>query len=77
VLLTNRAGDPSDILITGRDARTGLLLPKAAEGGPGSNRGKARATWCREAELGADELLDLLGVWRFDLARDVGHLEEL
>jgi len=29
------------------------------------------------AEVGAPDLLELLAVWRFDLARDVGHLEEL
>jgi hypothetical protein len=77
VLLTNRAADPADILITGRDPRTGLLLPNAKLGTARSNRGKARTSWAQAAELDEAALMDLLSSWRFDLARDTGHLEEL
>jgi hypothetical protein len=76
VIVTNRAPDPADPLISGRDARTRLLLPRAGEGGPGSVRGKARAAWAKAADLTETELLELLAVLDFDLARDRMHLEE-
>ncbi|MGH3188904.1 MAG: SAVED domain-containing protein [Streptosporangiaceae bacterium] len=75
-LITNRAPDPADPLIAGRDARTRLLLPRAGDGGPGSARGKERAAWAKAAGLTEAELLDLLAVLDFDLARDRMHLEE-
>jgi len=75
-IITNRAPDPADPLISGRDARTRLLLPRASQGGPGSARGKARAAWARAAGLTETELLELLAVLDFDLARDRMHLEE-
>lgn len=77
VLMTNRAADPGDHLLRGRDSRTQLLLPAAGEGGPQSHRGKARTAWCKATGLTSEQLLDLLSCWRFDLARDVTHLEEL
>ena len=75
-IITNRAPDPADPLISGRDARTRLLLPRAAEGGLMSARGKARAVWARAAGLTEPELMDLLAILDFDLARDRMHLEE-
>ena len=75
-IITNRAPDPADPLISGRDARTRLLLPRASAGGPASARGKARAAWAKAAGLTEAELLDLLAVLDFDLARDRMHLEE-
>ena len=75
-IVTNRAPDPADPLVSGRDARTRLLLPRAGEGGPGSARGKARAAWAKAAGLTETGLLDLLAVLDFDLARDRMHLEE-
>jgi hypothetical protein len=75
-LITNRAPDPADLLISGRDARTRLLLPRAGEGGPGSARGRARAQWASAADLTETELLELLAVLDFDIARDRMHLEE-
>jgi hypothetical protein len=75
-IVTNRAPGPADPLISGRDARTRLLLPRAGEGGPGSARGKARAAWAKAAGLSEGELLELLAVLDFDLARDRMHLEE-
>jgi SMODS-associated and fused to various effectors sensor domain len=74
-LVTNRAPDPTDPLISARDARTRRLLPRAGEGGPASARGRFRATWAQTAMLTEDELLELLAVLDFDLARDRGHLE--
>ncbi|WP_405361970.1 SAVED domain-containing protein [Kitasatospora sp. NBC_00085] len=75
-LVTNRAVDPADILVAGRDARTGLLMPKAGTDGAGSNRGKARARWAQEAGLTEAELLDLLSVLRFDLSLDMAWFQE-
>jgi len=75
-IVTNRAPDPADPLISGRDARTRLLLPRAAEDGPQSARGRARAAWAKAADLTEAELLELLAVLDFDLARDRQHLEE-
>ncbi|WP_221776756.1 SAVED domain-containing protein [Rhodococcus aetherivorans] len=76
VLMTNRAPDPLDLLVAGRDARTGLLVPMAREGGPKSDRAKAREQWATAAGLTVEELMQLLGILRFDLARDVGLVEE-
>ncbi len=75
-IVTNRAPDPADPLISSRDARTRRLLPRAGEGGPRSERGKARASWAEAADLTETELLELLAVLDFDLARDRVHLEE-
>ena len=75
-IVTNRAPDPADPLISGRDARTRLLLPRAAEDGPRSARGKARAAWAKATDLTEPELLELLAVLDFDLARDRVHLED-
>lgn len=75
-LITNRAPDPADPLISGRDSRTRLLLPRASQGGPGSACGRARAVWAKAAGLSEAELLELLAVLDFDLARDRRHLEE-
>ena len=76
VLVTNRTPDQSDDLVSVRDARTGLLMPKAGGGGPKSRLGLARARWAKEAGLTEDELLALLSVLRFDWARDLVRFEE-
>ncbi|MFJ9680974.1 SAVED domain-containing protein [Streptomyces sp. NPDC101194] len=75
-LVTNRAADPEDDLVAGRDARTGLLMPKAAVGGARSDRGKARTRWAQEAGLTEAELIDLLSVLRFDLPLDMVWYQE-
>jgi hypothetical protein len=75
-IVTNRAPDPADPLISGRDARTRLLLPRAAEGGSRSARGRVRASWAKAANLTETELLELLAVLDFDLARDRAHLKD-
>lgn len=69
-LLTNRAPDPADVLIAGRDARTGLLTPAAAENGPKSAKGEARTAWAKAAGVDEAELVQLLGVLEFDYAQD-------
>ncbi len=69
-LLTNRAPDPGDLLIAGRDARTGLLMPAAAENGPKSAKGAARIAWAEAAWVDEAELVELLGVLEFEYAHD-------
>ncbi|MGW6914714.1 SAVED domain-containing protein [Kitasatospora sp. NPDC054939] len=76
VLATNRAPDPSDELVAVRDARTGLLMPKAATGRPGSKLGRARARWAQAAGLTESELGELLSTLRFDLAQDMVRYQE-
>jgi SMODS-associated and fused to various effectors sensor domain len=75
-LVSNRAPDPKDVLIADRDARTGLLLPRAAAGGPKSERGRARAKWAAALGIPGNELLELLAALHFDLARDPAQLHE-
>jgi hypothetical protein len=76
-LVTNRAPDAADPLISGRDARTRLLRPGADRGGPASALGQARSTWANAIGMPEAELLELLAVLQFDLARDRAHLEEV
>lgn len=76
VLCTNRAPDPADPLIRLRDSRTQLLLPRAAPQGPRSTISQALDRWARAARLTRAELLDLLNVLHFDLARDPQHLHD-
>jgi hypothetical protein len=72
-LLTNRAPQHDDILVSGRDARTGLLTPKAAENGPKSRKGEVRAEWAKAAGIDESELLELLGVLELEYAHDSRH----
>lgn len=75
-LVTNRAPDPDDDLVTKRDARTRLLVPRGAAGGPTSKLGRARRTWAAAAGVDEAGLLELLQVLEFDLARDRQHVEQ-
>ncbi|MFD6694772.1 SAVED domain-containing protein [Micromonospora aurantiaca (nom. illeg.)] len=75
-LVTNRAPSPADQLLAGRDARTMLLMPAAAEQTRRSERGRLRATWAQATNLTEPQLLMLLNVLHFDTARDLRHLEE-
>lgn len=77
VLVSNRLADPQDPLLAVRDARTQLLLPRAGEGGERSAVGRTRRQWASSAGIDDEELLELLAVLRFDLGRDVSHLEEV
>ncbi|MEV7886912.1 SAVED domain-containing protein [Streptomyces sp. NPDC002817] len=76
VLLSNRSPDAEDPLLSLRDSRTQLLVPKVARQGVRSKKGQARRRWAEAAGLSEGKLLDLLKVLRFDLARDVTHLHE-
>jgi len=76
-LVTNRLADPHDPLLASRDSRTQLLVPRGCEGGPQSATGKLRAHWASSSGLDEQELLDLLGVLRFDLGLDIGRLENV
>jgi hypothetical protein len=69
-LVTNRQADPRDVLVAGRDSRTGLLMPRAGDGGPRSHAGKARAEWATAVGVTESELVELLGVLRFQIGRD-------
>lgn len=77
VLSTTRVPDPGDHLLSQRDTRTRLLVPRAGEGGSGSRRGRARARWARAADLSEAELLELLAVLQFDTGWDPVQLREL
>lgn len=76
-LVTNRLADPGDPLLASRDARTRLLVPRAAAGGPQSLLGKARAQWASAVGLSEAELLELLGLLEFDLGHDPQHLARI
>jgi len=69
-IVTNRQADPNDLLVSHRDSRTQLLMPRAGEGGARSSVGKSRAQWATAAGVTEPELLELLGVLRFQLGRD-------
>lgn len=75
-IITNRAPDPNDPLISVRDARTQLLLPKAAHGTARAETGKARSRWAQNAGLSVSELHDLLSRLRFDLSRELQHVQD-
>lgn len=75
-LITNRSIDPSDKLVAGRDARSGLLLPKAALGSARSALGKQRRAWAEAAGITEAELLDLLAVLKFETGHDVRLLSD-
>jgi hypothetical protein len=75
-LVSNRAPDPADPLLSLRDSRTQLLMPKAGLQGPKSQVGLARSRWAKAADLTETELSKLLAALRFDLSRDQTHVQE-
>ncbi|MFB9961238.1 hypothetical protein ACFFOP_01475 [Sinosporangium siamense] len=75
-LVTSRAIDPSDALLSCCDSRTLFLLPKAGQKTARSALGKARARWAAAAELSEEELLELLGVLKFDTGVTPPRLRE-
>lgn len=76
-LISNRAPDPHDPLVSRRDSRTQLLLPHAGTQGPASQSGRARQRWAAALSTSEKELLQFLGALRFDIARDPEHVVEL
>ncbi|OOK65167.1 hypothetical protein BZL29_7989 [Mycobacterium kansasii] len=75
-LVTNRTHDPTDVLLCDRDGRDGRLVPRAAQGGPMSQRGQARAAWARAADTDEANLMAFLNDFRLDIAYDRGRLRE-
>lgn len=75
-LVTNRIIDPADVLLRDRDGRDNRLLPRAAEGGPKSERGKARALWASAAGKDENEatLLRFLADFYLDVGYDLDRL---
>lgn len=76
-LISNRAPDPHDPLVSRRDSRTQLLLPHAGTHGPASQLGRARQRWAAALNTTEEELLRFLGAFRFDIAREPEHVVEL
>ena len=70
VIVTNRQADPNDLLVARRDSRTGLLIPRADEGGPRSAVGRLRSEWATAAGLSESEMLELLRLLSFQLGLD-------
>ena len=73
-IVSNRLADPGDPLVSVRDSRTRLLVPKAAAGSVLSKIGKARARWAAAVGMTEADLLRLLAVLEFDLGHDTEHL---
>lgn len=75
-LVTNRLVDPSDLLLKDRDGRDGRLVPRAAQGGAMSARGKARTSWVKAAETDEQSLLAFLEDFYLDVGYDVERLRK-
>ncbi|MEV8266230.1 SAVED domain-containing protein [Microbacterium sp. NPDC076911] len=73
-LLTNRQIDPGDTLLRDRDGRDGRLIPRALQGSPNTDRGRARAAWASAADVGLDVLERFLEDFHVESGRDVGQL---
>jgi hypothetical protein len=70
-LVTNRALDPTDPLLGHVDGRTGLLVPYAADAGPGSAAAGAVTRWAEHLGGTREELLAMLARLRFETGRSV------
>lgn len=75
-LVTNRLPDPNELLLKDRDGRDGRLLPRAAQGGPKSDRAKARAEWAAAAGTDEQTLLAFLESFHLDIAYDTDRLHQ-
>lgn len=73
-LTTNRPHDPTDVLLRDRDGRDSRLVPRAAQDGPKSERGKARTAWATAAATDEPSLMALLSDLHFDIAYDLKRL---
>lgn len=76
-LISNRSPDPADPLVSLRDSRTQLLLPRAGSNGPASRTGQARRRWAAALATTEEELLRFLGDLKFEIARDPQHVLDL
>ncbi|MEV6266709.1 SAVED domain-containing protein [Kribbella sp. NPDC051936] len=74
-LITNRAIDPGDILLRDRDARDGRLVPRAAQGGPKSDRGLARKEWAKIADVTEADLLAFFEDFYLETSEDPVSLQ--
>ncbi|MCP2170081.1 hypothetical protein LX83_006969 [Goodfellowiella coeruleoviolacea] len=75
-LVTNRTIDPNDVLLRDRDGRDGRLLPRAAQGGAQSDRGKARSDWAAKAGTNEDALMAFLEQFHLDVSYDLDRLRK-
>lgn len=75
-LVTNRTTDPEDVLLRDRDARDGRLVPRGAQGGPASHRGKERAKWAAAAGCDEPTLMAFFEHFHLDVAYDLGMLRQ-
>lgn len=75
-LVTNRTLDHTDLLVADRDGRDNRLLPRAAQGGPNSDRGKARALWASAAGEDEATLLRFLADFHLDTGYDLNRLRD-
>lgn len=75
-LATNRTHDPADVLLRDRDGRDGRLVPRATQGGPNSERGKARKAWATAADTDEPTLMAFLDDLHFDIAYDLKRLRD-
>ena len=69
-LVTNRAIDPTDVLLKDRDGRDDRLMPRAAEGGAQSSRGQARTAWATAAGTDETTLMNFLEDFRVNASYD-------
>jgi hypothetical protein len=75
-LVTNRTTDPQDLLLRDRDGRDGRLVPRAAQGGAQSDRGKARTEWADKADTDESTFMAFLGQFHLDVAYDLERLRK-
>jgi hypothetical protein len=73
-LVTNRTIDPGDVLLRDLDGRDSRLLPRAAQSGPNSDRGQARAAWAAAAHTDEPTLMNFLADFHLDVSYDVTRL---
>lgn len=75
-LVTNRTIDHTDLLLADRDGRDNRLLPRATQGGPNSDRGKARALWASAAGEDEATLLRFLADFHLDVGYDLNLVRD-
>jgi hypothetical protein len=75
-LATNRTNDPDDVLLRDRDGRDGRLVPRGAQGGPNSERGKSRTAWAAAADTNESTLMAFLDDFHLDIAYDLHRLRD-